>query len=148
LLSIQTLTFIRVLEKLECRTCKQKQLGIFFDSEEFKQHHWYSPGDYEMLCLGCKLTMHLGYEADHDKRAKHDMVKRWLGNPNEPIKMGDLDKAPDDGRKRIGRRAAKIYEDRRKRREESDPEPEKQQPKVRGRKYSPNIYDVEQHDYW
>lgn len=141
------LTIIRVLEKFECRTCKQRQLGIFFDSEEFKTYKW-GGAPYVMLCLGCKLTMHLSFETDHKKTYKHHMVKKWLGDPTVPVKPGQLEWALQGRRKKKGMDAAEWYDNERQKYEATDPGPEKQAPKVKGRRYSPSVYDVEEHGFW
>jgi hypothetical protein len=123
-------------------------LGVFFDFEEFTQRHWFSDMTHEMLCLGCKLIMHLGYEDDHRKLQKHHMVKGWLGDPDTAMKDDDLEKALSIRSKKMGMKYAARYDIDRKEYQASHPGEEKQKPRVKSRTYAPSINDVERHGYW
>jgi hypothetical protein len=124
-------------------------LGVFFDFDEYTQRTYFSGGTYEMLCLGCKLTMHLRYENDHRKTQKHHMVEGWLGNPEAAVKDGDLEKALSLESKSRGAKFASRYErDRKEYEAKHEGEGEMQKPRVKGSKYSPSVNDREWHGYW
>jgi hypothetical protein len=126
----------------------QDMLGVFFDFEEFTHYAWFSDQTEKMLCLGCKLTMHLGFEDDHRKIQKHHMVKGWLGDPDTATKEGDLEKALTAESKKMGMRYASRYDRDRKEHQAKDPREWKQKPRVKHVTYSPSINDRERHGFW
>lgn len=139
-----TLTVRRCTQYYTCRGCKEKVFGIFFHYEEWTQAHWFTPGIYEMLCLGCMLTDYLNMETDHKKPQKMDMVKNWLRNSDGTWNEDDIRKALDPKSKLRARRAAQSYDDRRREEKITRPGPEKQRPYKRGAKYAPTIHDREE----
>jgi len=142
------LTLRRAVAKYHCCDCKQDLLGIFFDFDEFTYYAWFSDQTYKMLCLGCKLNMHLGLEEDHRKVQKHHMVKGWLGDPEVDNKESNLKRALTNKSKKMGMRYAARYDRDRKEYEATNPGEWKQKPRVKDRTYSPSINDRERNNFW
>lgn len=124
-------------------------LGVFFEFDEYTQRTYFSGGTYEMLCLGCKLVMHLRFEHDHRKQQKHHMVEGWLGDPKVAVKDGDLEKAlSNESKKRSAKYTSRYERDRKEYEAQHEREEEMQKPRIKGQKVSPSINDREWHGYW